>query len=179
MRRRPAALRPPASSSSHQTGQPPPLPAHRVSVARTGEQASFRLKPTTSSLPTRQAGDADQSSRPDGYERNQACSLATTPKLPESLSDRYSFIWTPPVCQEIMCAGGQEGCGFISGLVAGRTRWPRWNPLTHSSFLGRAAGPNEYSGLVGPGLTCLPSHLITLRNLLTCPSFAKLVYPIA
>src|SRR5260370_32457397 len=44
----------------------------------------------TCSLPTRQAGDADQSSRPDGYERNQACSLAT-PKLPESLSDRYSF----------------------------------------------------------------------------------------
>src|ERR1700692_3170983 len=91
MRRRPAALRPPASSSSHQTGQPLRSAAHRVSVARTGEQASFRLKPMTSSLPTQQAGDADQSSRPDGYERNQACSLATTPKLPESLSDRYSF----------------------------------------------------------------------------------------
>src|ERR1700692_2108577 len=98
MRRRPAALRPPASSSSHQTGQPPRSHGHRVSVARTGEQASFRLKPMTSSLPTRQAGDVDQSSRPDGYERNQACSLATTPKLPESLSDRYSFweFYYPP-----------------------------------------------------------------------------------
>src|SRR5471032_2348455 len=73
-----------------------------------------------------------------------------------------------------------EGAGVHTiSLVAGRTRWHRWNPLTHASFLGRAAGPNEYSGLVGPGLTCLPSHLITLRNLLTCPSFAELVYPIA
>ena len=75
------------------------------------------------------------------------------------------FIWTPPVCQGILCAGRQEGCGFISGLVAGRTRWPRWIPLAHASFVTRAVSPQRASGLVSPGLTCVPSHSITLRNL--------------
>jgi hypothetical protein len=57
--------------------------------------------PTWASLPTRQAGDVDQSSRPDGCERNPARSLATAPKLPESLSDRYwfwEFYYSPTNC---------------------------------------------------------------------------------
>ena len=63
------------------------------------------------------------------------------------------------------------GCSFISGLIAGVTCWPRWNPLIHSSFELRAVRPKSYSGLMNPGLTCLPSHSITLRNLSTCHSF--------
>ena len=69
------------------------------------------------------------------------------------------------------------GCSFISGLFAGRTCWPRWNPLTHASFVGRAVSPNGSSGLVSPGLSCLPSYSITLRNLSIYPSFlAKQVF---
>src|SRR5713101_5336740 len=52
------------------------------------------------------------------------------------------------------------GCSFISGLLADRTCWPRWNPLAQSSFLQRAVSPERNSGLVSHGLTCLPSHSI-------------------
>ena len=38
------------------------------------------------------------------------------------------FIWTPPVCQGILCAGRQEGCGFIHGLVP----FAKWSDPLHA-----------------------------------------------
>jgi hypothetical protein len=89
------------------------------------------------------------------------------------------YMDTSHLPREIACDGRQEGCSFISGLLAGRTCWPRWNPLTHASFSPRAISPKGHSGLVSPGLTCLPSHSTTLRNLFTCPSIGNLLIQVS
>lgn len=79
-----------------------------------------------------------------------------------------------PFAKEFWCSVRQARLQFyIRPSCRSNTCWPRWNPLTHTSFDLRVLGPNTYSGLVSPGLTCLPSHLITLRNLSTCPSFQR------
>lgn len=71
------------------------------------------------------------------------------------------FIWTPPVCQVFLCAVGQARLQFyIRPCCRSNTCWPRWNPLTHTSFELRALCPNTYSGLMSPGLTCLPSYFV-------------------
>ena len=74
--------------------------------------------------------------------------------------------------RNLSCVVGQARLQFYI-RPCGRFKFcrPRWNPLTHASFLQRVIDPEQHSGLVSPGLTYLPSHSITLRNLSTCPSF--------
>jgi len=57
-----------------------------------------------------------------------------------------------------VCRDREAAVLYPACLCRRNACWPWWNPLTHASFLEWTRSPEPHTGLVGHGLTCLPSH---------------------